>query len=258
MDAHEIKFRASSMGDIMSGTGKGWSVENSLTCKRKLVQMFREVSYKRTPDVSNKYTKKGNQAEEDAITLYSLVTGHPFKKNTTRLTDDFFTGETDIFKGESIKKAEETFDTKCSWSLWTFPSLLDTKDKDYEYQGAVYMNLTGAKKHTVVYCLVNTPANLIMDAKRRKAWEMGVIDEETEEYKEACIKIEQDSIFDMELFKSHYPFFDFHSDIKNWEHDIPKKERILEIITTRNDSLIDQMKDRIIDCRLWMNANLFK
>lgn len=258
--ADKILFRASSMGDIMTGVAKGWDIEHSLACKRKLVKIFREHRYSRKYSKDNKYTIKGNAAEQDGITLYSRVKSRHYNKNDKRLNNLFFTGECDLFDGDDVEHADETIDIKCSWSLDTFPSIIDVADKDYEYQGGVYMDLTGAKRHTVAYCLVNTPANLIMDEKRILAYKMGVtdFDKETDEYIQACQEIEKNAIYDMELFLKHYPYFDFHMDIKQWSFDIPKEERVLEIVADRDGLMIDKMKGRVSEARSWMNQNLFK
>jgi hypothetical protein len=256
MNADKILFRASSMGDIMTGVAKGWSVEDSLTCKRKLVQIYRELTWQRRTDKGNKYTEKGNAVEEDSITLYSRLKKEVFKKNDIRLENDFFTGEVDLFKGEEIRKAEKTIDTKSCWDWTTMPSICDTVDAGYEYQGLTYLDLTGANVHTVAYCLVNTPASLIMDEKKKLAWKMGVIDTEPQEYIDACIEIEKNHIYDMPLFLSHHPYFELHC--KDWKYDVPMAERLYEIDVLRNNTKIQKMKDRVIECREWMNKNLFK
>lgn len=256
MKADKILFRASSMSEIMTGVAKGWDVENSLTCKRKLVQMHREIIWRRRSNKSNKYTEKGLSVEEDSITLYCRVKGELFNKNTIRLNNEFFTGELDLYKGEEITKAKKTVDIKSSWDWTTFPSICDTVDSAYDYQGQTYMDLSGAGIHTVASCLVNTPAGLIMDEKRKLAWKMGIIDIETPEYIEKCIEIEKNAIVDMEMFLKHFPSFEFH--IRNWEHDIPMAERVYEMDVVRDDKKIGKMKDRVEECRKWMNKNLFK
>lgn len=256
MNADKLLFRASSMGDIMTGVAKKWDVENSLTCKRKLVQIYRELTWQRRTDKCNKYTEKGLSVEEDAITLYSRVKKKVFNKNDKRLTNDFFTGEVDLFEGESIEKATHIIDIKSSWDWTTFPSICDSIDSAYDYQGQTYMDLTGAQVHTVAYCLVNTPANLILDEKRRLAYKMGVIDTETSEYINACIEIEKNHIYDMELFITHNPYFEFHC--KDWQYDIPMLQRVYEMDVIRDDKKIISMKDRAIEGRQWMNKNLFK
>jgi hypothetical protein len=258
-NADNLLFRASSMADIMSGTAKNWSVDDSLTCKRKLVQMYRENKWKRKTNKSNKYTEKGTKSEDDSITLYSRVKKDMFIKNDIRLNNLFFTGELDLYKGKSITEAELVIDIKSSWDWTTFPSILDTESKDYMWQGLTYMDLTGAKKFIVAHCLVNTPAELIMDEMKRLQWKMGVLDPDTnEEYLEACKLIEQNCIVDLHLFQEHYPYYDFKNDISTWEWDIPMAERIHEIVIERDDYLIDKMKARVLECRVWMNNNLFR
>lgn len=253
---NDLIFRASSMSDIMTGIAKGWSVDNSLTCKRMLVQIHRERTWKRKSSKGNKYTEKGTQVEPDAITLYSRVKKNVYIKNDERINNLFFTGEPDLFLGKSATDCEIIVDIKSSWSWETFPSMLDTESKDYHQQLQTYMALTGAKIGIVAHCLVNTPADLISDEKRKLAWKLGVIDQETPEYTELCKEIERNAIVDMGLFRKHYPFFEFHSDAEKWEHDIPKEERVHEIIIERDDAYIQKMQDRVIECRNWMNTKL--
>lgn len=255
-NANTLLFRASSMGDIMTGVAKKWTVEESLTCQRKLVQMYREILWKRKADSGNKYTKKGTAVEEDGLTLLSTIKKTYFVKNDKYLYNEYFKGEVDTFLGESVETTKHTYDTKCSWDWLTFPSLLDSKpDAAYDYQGQVYMDLTGAQQHTLAYCLVNTPGFLINAEKRRLAFSMGITDDANPEYVSQCIEIEKNCIVDMELFKKHNPEFVFHCDA--WDFDIPADKRLFEIHIKRDDAKIEAMKNRVAECRLWMNNNLF-
>lgn len=257
METNNILFRAHYYGEIMTGVAKGWTVEQSLTTKRRLVKIYRELMYGKRTTKGNKYTEKGILAEEDGLTLYSSYRGYPFFKNTERLENDLYTGEYDTAVIED-GKLNETVDIKNSWDLDTFPCFLDVPDKDYEYQGNVYMDLTGAQKHTVAYTLVNTPSKIITDEKRRLAWDMGIIDIETESYINACKEIEKNSIHDMALFLKHNPNFDFHIPLDEWKWDIPKKDRVHEITVERNEGVLAAMRKRGIECRAWMNENLFQ
>lgn len=258
-NADKILFRASSMSDIMTGVAKKWNVENSLTTKRKLVQMYRELTWNRKSNKGNKYTDKGIKSEEDSITLYSRYKKQFFKKNDKRLTNQFFTGELDLYQGESIEKADLVVDIKTSWDWTTFPSMLDTTSSDYIYQGHTYMSLTGAKKFIVAHCLVNTPAEIIIDEMKRLQWKMQVIDPEASpEYQEACKLIEQSMIVDRPLFEEHYPFYQFYNEKEEWIYDIPYIERVHEITIDRDDYLIEQMQARVMECRVWLNHNMFK
>ena len=250
-NANEILFRPSGMADIMSGTGKGWDVDNSLTCKKKLIKMFREIRYNRYYFFTNKYTEKGIKMEEDAITLYSRVKKLPLFKNSERLTNKFFSGEFDLKHGNT------TIDIKCSWSLDSFPHpMVDKADEAYRLQGNCYMDLTGATNHIVAYCLVNAPANLITREKEKMHYEMNCPDLEDPKYIAQMETIERNMIFDMEQFKNDNPRFDIHS--KDWVYDIPMKERVVEFHFEKDSALIGKMKDRVEECREWMNAKLFK
>lgn len=256
IDFDTLKFRASMMGEIMSGTGKKWNVENSLTCKRALIEMYREMRYQRRHEVTTKFMEKGTTEEENGITLFSEVENQFYKKNTERITNDFFTGEYDLYTGESTTKAETIVDIKCSWSLWTFPSILDKPDTAYIYQVQTYMALSGAHTAYVAYCLVNASMKLVDEEKKRTAWKMDVYQSgiESPEYVEACKKIERNMIFDIEQFKKEYPGYDFHE--KEWTFDIPANERMIKFEVKRDESLIAEMQDRVKDAREWMKSNL--
>lgn len=251
MNASEIKFRPSSLGDLMTGVAKNWSVDDSLTCKRKLIKIHREIKYNRYYSFTNKYTEKGLKMEQDAITLYSRFRKDNYKKNTERIENDFFTGEPDIrIKGETI-------DVKCSWSLDTFPHVLtDKPDKAYEYQGYGYMSLDNADKHTIVYCLVNSPLNLLIKEKEKLWYNLDQPSDQNEDYLEGKMEIERNMIFDLDQFKRDNPNYDL--DTKEWIYDIPIPERIVEFTVERNNSELEKIYKRIKECRSWMQNNLFK
>lgn len=253
--ASSILFRPHSLGDIMSGVKKGWSVEDSLTCKRKLIKIHREIKYSRYYRFSNKYTEKGIKQEGDAITLYCRNRGGVFlKKNTERVNNLWFTGETDV-KPIKTESGKETVDLKCSWSLDTFPhTAVDKPDSDYEYQGQAYMDLTESDNHIIAYCLVNAPASLILREKDMLYYKLDKPDQENEEYKQGKIDIEKNMIFDLDQFARDNP--DFPMDCEDWQYDIPMKERVVEFSIKRSETEINKIKNRISDCRKWMEINL--
>jgi hypothetical protein len=258
MDINQIKFRASSMSDIMTGVAKQWPVEKSLTCQRRLVKMYREHVWGRKDSKGNQYTEKGTKVEPDSITLYSRVKKEMYKKNDMRLEDDWFSGELDLYTGESITTAETVIDIKSSWDWTTFPSFLDSDNKDYYAQIQTYLSLTGAKKGVIAYCLVNTPAEMILDIKKRLQWQIQVIDPENDlDFKKACMEVEKNNIYDRALFESHYPYFDFDYPKSEWSFDIPNRERVLEIEYERDDVFIEIMRQRVQACRIWMAQHLF-
>lgn len=254
MDASEILFHPSSLGDLMTGTGKEWKpVKESVTCKRKLIEIFIQHTTARTPDrKGNKYTEKGNLQENDAITLYSRFTKEPYKKNKQRFINKYFTGEPDI-----IKPSGNTVDTKCAWSIFTMPNkLVDSIDSDYENQGHGYMDLLNSSNHTVAHCLVNNPAKQILKAQETLYYEMECPDDDNQQFIEKKIQIEINMIFDMAQFKRDNPYFDLTC--TDWKYDLPISERIVEFSFDRSDEAIKKIYKRLDECRAWMDENLFK
>lgn len=263
--ADKIKFRCSSLGHLMT-EARSKSETLSESTKTHLIDVFISAKYKRREEITSKFLDKGNEREEDGITLLSRINKTFYKKNAERLENDFVSGECDIFLGDKITEATETFDTKLSWSTHTFfRAQKDELNKMYYWQGVGYMWLTGANKHTVAYCLVNGTEKAISDEKRRLAYSMGLIDTATNpEYKEKAKQIEINHIFDIQSFYNEYPHFDFDNDIivdnttVTWGFDIPKEERLFTFTFDRNEAEIDRLKNRIIEARCWMDINLFK
>ena len=256
-NANDIKFRCSSLGHIMANDRSGKNIGEGVYAH--LVDIFASAKYGRREEITSKYLDKGHACENDAITLLSRVTKTFYVKNDIRLTNDFVTGELDLFIGEKVDKAKETTDTKTSWSLHTFLRSKQKKlDINYYWQGHGYMWLSGSKKHTVSYCLVNGTDTAIIDEKRKLSWSYGIDHDTNPEYVAKCKQIEINHIFDLALFKKHYPFFQFHNDLSEWVYDIPKEERVHSTSFEYSESEIFKLKSRIIDCRVWMNKELFK
>lgn len=254
-NADDIKFRCSSLGHLMT-EARSKSETLSESTKTHLVDVFVSAKYDRREDLNNKFLEKGNAREEDSITLLSRVQKRFFKKNDIRLENEFISGECDIFLGESIHNATQTFDTKTSWSAHTFfRSSNKDLDKAYYWQGLGYMWLTGAQRHTVAYCLVNGTEKAIMQEKKMARFIENSFDRD---YKKTCKQIEINHIFDIEHFKKENPFFEFDNDVENWFWDIPIEERLFTFTFERNEDDIKRLEQRIIESRKWMNENLFK
>lgn len=257
-----IRFRCSSLGYIMTDPkekAKKEAGELGETAKVHCQDVYISAIYNRREEISNKFLDKGNEREEDAITLVSRINKIFYIKNSERLTNDFITGEPDLFLGKSVRDADETTDTKCSWSLHTFYRAKKGKlDKDYYWQGQGYMSLTGAKKHTLTYCLVNGTATAIDDEKRKLQWRMGVIDPSnpTPEYLAKAQQIEINHIFDIAGFIKENPHFNFDSDVSLWRYDIPKEERIHSIVIERDEAAIERIYERVKQCWKYIDTEL--
>lgn len=128
----------------------------SAGAKSYIEDLAQEFVYGYTNIVSSKYTEKGTIVENDSIALYNQRFGTFYAKNTERRTNDYITGECDIWTGEKI------IDIKSSWSLATFPALSSQAHKtEYEWQMRGYMWLWDVDEAEVAYCLVDTPEELI-------------------------------------------------------------------------------------------------
>jgi hypothetical protein len=182
-----------------------------------------------------------------------------FKKNDIRLHNKYITGELDLYIGEAVNKADETIDTKTSWSAHTFFRAINKElDSGYKFQGLGYCALSGAKKHTVAYCLVNGTAKHIEAEKKKAFWQFNS-DTTNEDFIKKCKQIEKNHIFDTDSFVKENPDFEFHNSIKTLaQFDIPFTERLKTFEFDRDENEIEKIYNRIGQSREWMNKNLFK
>ena len=263
-NANEVLLRASSWGKLVTNDKKGTGL--GAQCKQELVKIYAQHFYGRREEITSKYLEKGNEREEDSITLLSRVTKTMYKKNTVRLKNEFVSGEPDLYLGKSINEAEETNDTKSSWSFITFllaKAKCEAEEvfKGYYWQGQTYMWLTGAKKHTVSYCLVNATHKILSDELRKLAWKLNVIDinNPPEEFIKKAQQIERNHIFDRKHFEMENPGYDFYTPQKDWflnDFDIPFENRLAQVSFERNEKDIEFMIGRTLQCRSWINQNL--
>lgn len=256
MSTDSILFRASSIGKLMVDP-KSKSEKLSETTKDHLLGLYIEHKYGRRENVLNKYIEKGNVREEDSITMVSRHMKKMFKKNDVRLSNDYITGEVDIFEGTSIAKATHTIDTKSSWNMHTFYKSKKALDKMYYWQGQAYMALTGASKHTVAFCLCNNTDTAISDEKRKLAYAMHVLEttnKENQDYVDRCKQIEINHIFDIQAFMNEYPWFEFDNDVNDWQWDVPFQDRIHTYTIDKNEDDIARMYERIKESREYLKT----
>lgn len=150
-----LRIRASCLGLIMTEPKLKTEVL-SAGAKTYVKKLAREFVYNFEEDISSKYMDKGIIVEDSSIELYNSVFFTDYKKNTERKTNDWVTGECDIYTGKKI------IDIKSCWSLATFPCVSeDGIDKGYEWQGRAYMMLWDCDEFENAYCMVNTPEELL-------------------------------------------------------------------------------------------------
>jgi hypothetical protein len=162
----------------------------SQTAKSYIEDLFNELEFGYRKEFSSRYTDKGLEMEDEAIQFASEQFDWEFVvKNTERFTNDYITGEPDINTDNLLA------DIKCSWSLDTYPMFeADLKNKDYYWQLQGYMWLTGKTQAELVYCLMNTPIQIVEDEVRRAHWKAGLIDEDIDLRHEVQLKHNYDNI----------------------------------------------------------------
>jgi hypothetical protein len=144
----------SSLGKIMTDP-KGKDEILSVGAKTYLKSLAREEAYGFNKELDMKFIKKGIDCENDSIDLLNTVYFKSYKKHDGRIKSDIMTGECDILTDTYIR------DVKTSWSLETFPCLIeDAHDKDYEWQGRAYMMLYDRPTFYLDFCMVTTPEEL--------------------------------------------------------------------------------------------------
>lgn len=138
------------------------------TAQKYCDQIIQEQIFGRSYDIKSKYLDKGISQEIISLQLYQEVMNEMLFKNDENFRNDFFTGTPDsLIDGRVV-------DIKTSWDFTTFPMNDETINNNaYIYQLQAYMNLTGLDKSQLVYCLVDTPFNLIDDELRRLSWDSG-------------------------------------------------------------------------------------
>lgn len=211
-------FRCSSLGKLMT-----YPEKDTLSAGPKtfLGQIFKEELFGKSGQIKSKYLDKGIIAEEEAIAMYGQYIARDVVKNTKRYNNDYITGEPDIFSDMLV-------DIKCSWDHTTFPLTNDAlPNKDYYWQLQGYMALTDQEESKVVYCLVDTPDELIYDEMKRTRSKLGLIDLPEE--------LEQE-IWDGLKFEG-----------------IDPKYRIKEFMVERNQKDIDAIYNRVTLAREYLN-----
>jgi len=139
-------------------------------------------------------------------------------KNDEHFTNDWVMGTPDVNTDDIL------LDVKSSWDATTFPFFAtEIPTKDYFYQLQGYLWLTNKTKALLVYCLVNTPLDMVQDEIRRAHWNANLLEESLD-------------LID-EVQKRH-----------NFDH-IPDNRRVKVFEVERDDEVIEQIKERVELCR---------
>ncbi len=210
----DLLFRCSSLGKLMTDS-RTKSETLSETAKSYIQDLFKERELGIYKEFSSRYTDKGLEMEDEAIQFVSEVLNWDFVvKNETRFNNEWITGEPDINTDSLLA------DIKCSWNGSTFPLFDETlKNKDYYYQLQGYLMLTGHDTSELVYCLMNTPLQIVEDEIRRQHWKLNLIEEDLE-VRDAVQKMH------------------------NFDH-IPNELRVKRFIVEKDEAAQGKIKERV-------------
>lgn len=218
-------FRCSALGRLMTNDRSGKKMGE--TAKSYLQELYMEVKFGIRKDVLSKFISKGLMVEESAIALLSKVHGDFYTKNDEWFSNQYISGTPDIIQDGIIR------DIKSSWDANTFPMFeTELPNKHYFYQMQGYMWLTDCEIAYVDYVLIDTPDQLIEDEKRRTAWKMGLLDDVSPEYLEACEQIDKTHRFSQ----------------------IPDELRVKSFEIKRDEDVIESMKSRILEAREYLKS----
>jgi hypothetical protein len=228
-----FKVRASAAGKIAGIKGLG---ETGKTyCK----QWLKEQLFKRRAEIKSKYIDKGNRSEEDGFTLMALQLelGMVYKNESYFQSDDFC-GTPDLIHNGIV------FDNKCSWSLDTFPMFEDEiPNKDYWWQLQVYMHLTGCRKASLCYTLIDADYDLISQAVK---W----LTEPEKIYQTIC-----NMVYTKQAFNDYVK--EFCPDAKSdYFVEIPEANRIKSFEFEYDAEAILKLQGRVQECREYINSLL--
>ncbi len=205
-------------------------LELSEGAKSYLNQVFLEVVFHRYKFIQTKYTEKGNICEHEGVKMANRVLGwdlsdeyiNSIEFSKKRSINDYLTGEMDVNTPDLLA------DIKCPWDIHTFPFFsADVPSKSYYWQMQGYMFLTGHDRAELVYCLVDTPENLIQDEIRRRTWQSNVIELTPEQ---------EDEIRDSMVFS-----------------DIPENMRVRRWVIEKNEADIEKIKDHVFLAREYLD-----
>lgn len=160
-----VLFRCSRLGDLMTDPKTKAAKEAgelSETAKAFVRDIWLEREYGYRERVTTKEMKKGLLCEQDSMALVQSVLGGEFRlKCADTYTNDYLIGHPDIV----LKKEDYVEDIKTSWSLRTFMDAELTKA--YYAQAHGYMILTGKNNYRLIYCLIPTPPEMILEEEKR-------------------------------------------------------------------------------------------
>jgi len=188
----QILIRCSSLGQLMTEPKLKTDKEAgnlSETAKTLVENMWLYNKYGYKEDVMTDEMMKGLICEQDSMALVQSVLGGEFRvKNDERKSNGFIIGSCDI----PLKKEDVIEDLKSSYNLRTFFNAEYKQGDAYFSQGQGYMWLWGKKNYRLIYTLVPTPDNYILEQKKRFYYKFNC-DETNDDYIKISMQIDRNN-----------------------------------------------------------------
>lgn len=218
MNKEMVKFRCSMVGILMTDPKlKADKEAGNLSegAKTYIESVFLENNYGYKDFFQTDETLKGILTESTSLKLVHDVLGGEFRfKNRDLFENDYIKGTPDVILSEIIE------DIKSSFTIKTF--LGSDITKQYEWQLRAYMWLTGRKKARLIYCLNDTPSEILTKLKHRESYKYSETD-----FLDVCNQIDKNHTY------SH----------------IPAKDRVKVFEIEHSDEKIELLKAKIIKAR---------
>lgn len=172
----------------------------------------------------SKVIDKGLAVEETAIKLIGQVYGIDVFKNEEFFINDWCHGEPDMLTFDTVR------DNKSSWDLLTYPMFEeDIPKKEYWWQLQGYMWLTGLKKASLDYTLIDTPMPLVLLDLKKLYFQSGGCAED----------------WTPERYESMYPHYRFDN--------VPLEMRVKSFEFTFEEWVPEQIIYRVELCREYIS-----
>lgn len=180
----EFKIRCHRIATIMTEP-KAKSEKLSVGAKTYVQEKLQNKVYDIEPvELNTKEIKKGLLCEDAAIDFAQAIMepGGMWFKNEMHFEDDYIRGTPDLIVGKAV------YDIKCSWDHLTFPLFSDKPKNDYWWQLQGYMALTGCERAAVLYCLMDTPDDLVYQEARALSFARGLGGDTEQTFEEVKFK----------------------------------------------------------------------
>lgn len=231
MNFNDYKFRCSSIGNIITKSGK---VTDGMTTY--LRKCFIEQSEGIRKDITSKYFEKGVFQEEDGISMLqnTIHRNSLVLKNKERKSNEFIQGEADCIVDGII------YDIKNAWDRFTFAEADLTWN--YEWQLKGYMWLWGVDRGRLFYCLNNTPEHILLDEYKKLYYRHRFESDSDEEYVKLCMELKDAHTYDSMPLERRFKVWDVEltdSDIDRIETAVNVSRIILNNMAAEQAAMLE-------------------